>query len=264
MNGTEPSSVGARRATAIAHLDRLIARGRQIEERAAGAPGSSDDTRRWQQECAAAVSELAGGSKAHWLSREFSAALLVRSADGAAVVEADTAAIVRRLLDVLAQARLSLQLSFEGADASAGAAPRRFEFVHRTALRPVLERAFADGRDALERGEFERALVLSSGVIEAIITDALEHALAARRGRGDEAPPADAVASWTFDERIAEAQRLGLIRNGCARLPAVARRCRESIDAGGAPGGGQVVSERDARLTSQVLHVVIRDLDPGR
>jgi len=245
---------------AIGHLDRLIARGRQLDS------GSPADTGRWQQDCASAISGLAGGSKAHWLSREFSAALLVRSSDGAAVVEADSREIVRRLLDVLAQARMSLHLSIDdGAGASSAAvAPRRFEFVHRTALRPVLERAFAEGREALERRDFGRALVLCSGVIEALITDALEHELGVRRGRGDAAASSDAVAGWSFDERIAAAQRLGLIRNSCARLPGIARHCRESSDGDGALAAGVAVAERDARLTSQVLHVVIRDLDPGR
>jgi len=253
------------RATAIAHLDRLIARGRRIaDEMGAGAPPAG--VQGWQQDCAAAIAGLSGGSKAHWLSREFSAALLVRSPDGAAMVEADGAEIVRRLLDVLAQARTSLTLSIDDVNAASGAAaPRRFEFVHRGALRPVLERAFADSRAALDRREFERALVLSSGVLEALVTDAIEHELEVRRGRGDaDLPPGESVAGWSFDERIAAAQRLGLIRNGCARLPASARRCRESSGADGVLAADIVVTERDARVTSQVLHVVIQDLDPGR
>ena len=252
--------------TALAYLDTLIARGRRLDAAIGAASGWSADARGWQQECAAAISELSGGSKAHWLSREFSAALLVRSPDGAAVVEAKAADIVGRLLDVLAQARTSLQLSIAGGGAASDPpAPRRFEFVHRTALRPVLERAFAESRAALERREFERALVLCSGVIEALITDALEHDLAVHRRLGDDnAVSSDEVAAWSFDERVAAAQRLGLIRNGCARLPASARRCRELSDGDGTLAGGVVVSERDARVTSQVLHVVIRDLDPGR
>jgi len=62
----------------------------------------------------------------------------------------------------------------------------------------------------------------------------------------------------SFGERIAAAENANLIRGGCVRLPAVARAYR-SI----APPDG-IVSERDARITRQVLHVVMRDLDPGR
>jgi len=255
---------GTARTTAIGYLDRLIDRGRRIADAMSAAAAPRSDARRWQADCASAIAGLSGGRKAHWLSREFSAALLVRSPDGSAVVEADGVEIVRRLLDVLAQARLSLTLSIDDAGAADQPAPRRFEFVHSRALRPVLERAFAESRAALDRREFERALVLSSGVIEALITDALEHALAVRRNGDGDLPSSDEVARWSFDERVAAAQRLGLVRNGCARLPASARQCRELTDGAGALAAGVVVTERDARVTSQVLHVVIRDLDPGR
>ena len=65
-----------------------------------------------------------------------------------------------------------------------------------------------------------------------------------------------------FDDRLAVAESAGIIRGGCARLPDVARKYR---DLAGADGRLQVsVSDRDAQRTLQVLHVVMRDLDPGR
>ncbi len=54
-------------------------------------------------------------------------------------------------------------------------APRRFEFVHNAELRPVVEQAYIDSRRALEQGEFDLALRTSCGILEAIVTDALEH-----------------------------------------------------------------------------------------
>jgi hypothetical protein len=62
----------------------------------------------------------------------------------------------------------------------------------------------------------------------------------------------------TFESRIAAAEKLGLIRGGCARLPPVARAYREVAESDAA------ISERDAKVARQVLHVVMRDLDPGR
>jgi hypothetical protein len=53
------------------------------------------------------------------------------------------------------------------------------------------------------------------------------------------------------------AEKAGMIRGGCARLPAVARAYRDN-------GAKAEISERDARTTGQVLNVVMRDLDPGR
>jgi hypothetical protein len=65
--------------------------------------------------------------------------------------------------------------------------------------------------------------------------------------------PAEA---WSFDARIAAAERSGLIRGGCSRLPAIARAYRD--------GEPPVVTARDAKVARQVLHVVMRDLNPGR
>ncbi len=244
------------RDTSLGQLDALIRRGRQIKDMR-----SVDATRVWQQDCAAAINQLSGGSKAHWLARAYSGAFLVRSTDGGVVVEADAAEIVDRILNVLAQGAASLsRMDDVEAASSGGAAPprRRFEFVHNAPLRPVLEQTFADSRDALERDEFALALILSCGVIEAVLTDALESASARSRS------PASSGETPDFETRIAAAESVGLIRNGCARLPPVARRYRDLTDAGGELLADAQVSEREARLAGQVLHVVMRDLDPGR
>jgi hypothetical protein len=267
-------SLRHQRDTALRELEALIERGCQIR-----AVGSVDATRAWQRECAAAVNQLSGGSKAHWLSRAYSEAFLVRSADGGVIVEAEASEIVDRILDVLAQgaASLSQMDAVAAASTSAPPRPRRFEFVHNAELRPVLERAFDDSRAAFERGEFALALVLSCSVIETLLTDALDAAAntahdrsggpsgpspvgdrrGAPRGGGPLGPP-------SFEERIAEAEKAGIIRGGCARLPAVARAYRDLTDEAGELRAGVHVTEREARLAGQVLRVVMRDLDPGR
>ncbi len=243
------------RDTSLAQIEALIRRGHQIRNMPA-----ADATRAWQQDCAAAINQLSGGSKAHWLARAYSGAFLVRSARGGVVVEVDAMEIVDRILGVLAQGATSLS-RMDDVAASSGAAPqpRQFEFVHNAELRPVLEQTFADSRDALERGEFGLALILSCGVIEAVLTDALDHA----RPRAHDAPEGR-IAEWSFERRIAAAESAGLIRSGCARLPPVARRYRDLTDADGELRVDAPVSEREARLAGQVLRVVMRDLDPGR
>src|SRR4029077_1986057 len=114
------------RDTSLGQLGALIERGRQIRN-----VRSVDATRAWQQECAAAINQLSGGSKAHWLARAFSGAFLVRAADGGVVVEADSTEIVDRILEVLAQGAASLSRLDDVEAASSGAAPRprRFDFV---------------------------------------------------------------------------------------------------------------------------------------
>jgi hypothetical protein len=259
-------SLRHQRDTALCEIETLIERGCQIR-----AVGSVDATRAWQRDCAAAVNQLSGGSKAHWLSRAYSEAFLVRSANGGVVVEAEAAEIIDRILDVLAQGAASLSRMDDVTAASTVAppTPRRFDFVRDAELRPVLERAFDASRDALERGDFALALVLSCSVIESLLTDALSAAGGPPDERTDgpsRGGPADPPAEGrpSFEQRIARAEKAGLIRGGCARLPAVARAYHNLTDEAGELRTGVQVTEREARLAGQVLRVVMRDLDPGR
>jgi len=255
------------RDTSLGQLEALVRRGHQIQNTQA-----VDAIRAWQQDCAAAIHQLSGGSKAHWLSRAFSSALLVRSAHGGVVVEADQMEIVDRILHVLAQGATSLSCMEDVEAASSGAAPRprKFEFVRNADLRPVLEQAFADGRAALERGEFALALILSCGVIEAVLTDALAHRAGPQMRTGKPAlarrvaQRPDLAEGGSFEARIAAAEAAGLIQRGCARLPPMARKYRDLTDADGELRADAEVSEREARVAGQVLRVVMRDLDPGR
>ena len=258
--------------TYLSHLDGLIRRGRQVHDTLANDPSNPSAiaaTRVWQEDCGVTVNQLSGGSKAHWLARSFSEAFLMRSAAGSAVAGTAPAEIVKRLLDVLEQAVASLS-GMEGGPGVTGVVsatseappPRRFEFVHNPELRPVVERAYTDSRRALEQEDYNLALLTSCGILEAIVTDALEHkGLSALAASG---APAGKIADWSFETRLSVAERAGLIRSGCARLPAAGRTYRDRSDADSESGLKATVSERDARLAQQVLHVVMRDLDPGR
>jgi hypothetical protein len=239
-------------------LTSLIRRGQQLRDALAVevSHGTQAETRIWQRDCAAIVSQLSGGSKAHWLAREFSHAFLVRSTAGGVVEEASISLIVDRILSVLERAAIAVdsQQSTTHVTRSAEAAPqvRRFEFVHDPELRSILEQAYLESRTAFANGDFGRALVTSCSVLEAILTDALEHANAGK------------VRDWSFETRIAAAEQQGLIRGACARLPPTARTYRELANAAGHVRPDVTISEREARLAAQVLQVVMRDLDPGR
>jgi len=256
-------SLQAQIKTYLSHLDGLIRRGCQLRDMLAADPFDSSTmaaTRAWQEDCGVTVNQLSGGSKAHWLARSFSEAFLVRSGVGSAVEGASPAEIVKRLLGVLEQAVASLSGIVTSVPAQAPT-PRRFDFVHDPELRSVLEQAYTEARHALDQEDFGLAMVTSCGILEAIVTDALEH-----KGPGalaDAGVPAGKIADWSFETRLAVAERVELIRGGCARLPAVARTYRDPANAGES-GPKATISESDARLAGQVLRVVMRDLDPGR
>ena len=261
-------SLRAQIDTYLAHLDGLIRRGRQVRDTLATDPSDASAiaaTRHWQEDCGTTINQLSGGSTAHWLARSFSGAFLMRSAAGQAVEGATPAEIVERLIGVLDQAVATLSQMDNGSIASASSeapVPHRFDFVHNPELRPVLERAYTDSRRALEQADYNLALLTSCGILEAIVTDALEHkGLSALIASG---APAEKIADWSFETRLTVAERAGLIRGGCARLPAVARTYRDPTEANGENVLKATASERDARLAGQVLHVIMRDLDPGR
>ena len=256
-------SLRAQIDTYLSRLNDLMGRGRQLGDALARDPSNGSliaETRAWQEQCGITINQLSGGSKAHWLARKFSEAFLLRSKRGEALEGALPEEIIARLLLVLEQAVVSLSRKDEppALSRSAEAAPRRFDFVHNVDLRPIVEQAYTDSRRVFEEGNYELAMRTSCGILEAIVTDALE-----QRGPNELArsgAPAGKIADWAFETRLAVAEKVGLIRGGCARLPAVARKYRDNRES----GPETPVSERDARLTGQVLNVVMRDLNPGR
>src|ERR1700691_1752115 len=163
--------------TYLTHLDGLMQRGLQLRD--ALTTDASDQsaiasTRAWQEDCGVTMNQLSGGSKAHWLARSFSAAFLMRSADGSAAQGAAPAEIVQQLLGVLGMAVASLSQSNDGAITSASSqqpAPHKFDFVNDPEIRPVLEQAYADSRNALEKADYDLSMTTSCGILEAIVTD---------------------------------------------------------------------------------------------
>jgi hypothetical protein len=242
-------------------LDALIRRGRELRAQLLNDPASISAiaaTRVWHEHCGVLINQLSGGSKAHWLARSFSEAFLMRSASGHAVEAVAPEQIVQRLLEVLERAVSSLSRTDDRPvlATSAEPPPRRFDFVNNADLRPVIEEAYTESKRTLERGDYDLALRTSCGILEAIITDALEHK--GLRALAAVGAPAGPMADWTFDTRIEIAEKTGLIRGGCARLPALARAYRDESP------NQETITERDAQRAAQVLHVIMRDLNPGR
>jgi hypothetical protein len=251
--------------TYVSRLAVLIRHGRELGDALKQDPADASaltSLRIWQQDCGLTVNELSGSSKAHWLARAFSEAFLLRSAAGNAAEGAMPAEIVQRLLDVLDQAVASLSMENTASILSASREappPRVFQFVHNAELRSVVEQALIDSRRAYEQERYHAALCTTCGILEAIVTDALEHAGLSALSR-QSAPPPGQISEWSFETRLAVAEKNRLIRSGWARLPEVAWTYRDN----GERGPNTAVSERDARVAAQVLKVMMRDLDPGR
>ena len=241
-------SVQAQIETQLSHLDGLIQRGRQILDRlanGASSPVVMAETRAWQEHCGATINQLSGGSKAHWLARSFSNAFLMRIADGRAAEGIAPEEIVKRLLDVLGQAVISLS----GMSEAFSLAELRRHYRARQRIRLCVagsslfiglscgllwSRLMPIADELSSNMNTTWRLRTSCGVLEAIVTDALEH-------KGVQAlaiagAPAGKIGDWPFETRLAVAEKAGLIRGGCARLPAIARTYREHSQADGQSG----------------------------
>jgi len=257
--GTNGESLIREVKNSLGQLEVLMRRGRELRDllaRDSTNAAAVSATRIWQEQCAIAINQLSGGSKAHWLARAFSEAFLMRSVSGQALEKTSLEEIVERLLGVLQQAVASL-LNTDNppmVTTTMEPTPRRFEFVHNAELRPVLEQAYGESRRALEQGEFETALKTSCGILEAIVTDALEQK--GLNELADFSAPAGKIADWPFETRLVVAENAGLIRSGWVRLPEAARKYREET--------ATPITEQDARRAGQVLNVIMRDLNPGR
>ena len=126
----------------------------------------------------------------------------------------------------------------------------------------MVEQAYLEGRRALDQEDYELAMFTSCGILDSIVTDALEHkGLTALAVSG---VPAGKIADWSFETRLAVAEKSRRHSRRWTRLPALARTYRDLTDDEGESGSKAAISERDARTAGQVLHVVMRDLDPGR
>jgi hypothetical protein len=243
----------------LTQLGALIHRGNELRDalaknRSSGAAIAS--TRIWQDHCGVTINQLSGGSKAHWLARAFSDAFLMRGGAGQALEKAPPDKIVERLLGVLEQAVASLSQPENPPTLTTTTepVPRRFDFVHDGELRPVLEQAYTESRRALQQGEYEETLRTACGILEAIVTDALQRKPAS--GLSAAGAPEGKINDWSFETRLFVAEKAGLIRGGWVRLPEVARKYREPEEF--------PVGEQDARRALQVLNVILRDLNPGR
>ena len=258
-NGKTNGAAQAQIEAFLVQLRALMQRGGELRELLARDSSNAPTiaaVRAWQEHCGATIHQLSGGSKQHWLARAFSEAFLMRSVSGQALDKVAPETIVERLLKVLEQAVASLSQADNPplATTTMEPTPRRFEFVHNAELRPVLEQAYGESRRALEQGNFEGAMKTSCGILEAIVTDALEQK--GLKALVEFGAPADKISDWEFETRLAVAEKAGLIRGGWVRLTGAARKYRQ--------GEPLSLTEQDAKRALQVLNVIMRDLNPGR
>jgi len=138
-----------------------------------------------------------------------------------------------------------------------------FSFMSNVKLREIVERDYAELLLAKNASASKTRLILSGGLVEALLLDALERnndrALGAKTAEKDRGK-IKALNDWNLSSLINVAAELSLISDGSARLSDVIRDFRNLVHAGKERRGDYVIGEHEAQAAEAGLSAVVRDL----
>jgi len=139
-----------------------------------------------------------------------------------------------------------------------------FSFVSNKKLRESIDRDFAELQLAKKASASKTRLILSGGLVEALLLDALERnkdkALKATAAEKDSKGKLKSLDDWTLSTLINVAAELSLISDGSAKLSGVIRDFRNLVHAGKERRGDYVIGSHEAEAAEAGLSAVIRDL----
>lgn len=163
------------------------------------------------------------------------------------------------LRSVVGSALARVSTALEETTVSPIAPGREFLFVEDARLRAIIERDYLEISRASVTSCWKAAIVLSGGLIEAVLLDLLQkHAEPARRASA--APRESDLSKWTLEQLIDVSVELHLVSSGAAKLSHPIRSYRNLIHPGNELRSKLVFGEEEARIAVEVLHIVHRDL----
>ncbi|MDI4663488.1 hypothetical protein K9U40_03930 [Xanthobacter autotrophicus] len=162
---------------------------------------------------------------------------------------------VRRWLDV---ALATLSAALEPRDERS--VPREvlaldFSFLSDAALRRILERDSAELARSFSAGNWKSVVVLSGGIMEAMLIDATGRAMAQAAEAGGKPQKPKNLYGW-----IEAAFELKLVSEGVKKISHTLREYRNLVHAQAELKAGLSVDEEEARLAAAILAIVKRDL----
>ncbi len=128
-------------------------------------------------------------------------------------------------------------------------------------LREIAERDWEECSKALNAGCWKSVLVLSGGIVEAILLSKLSHRRsAARKTRAAKGGDSD-LDSWTLGKMIAAAKELKLLGPEIEMLPAPMKDYRNLAHPGYEVRHKLSISEKSARASFHVLSLILEELE---
>lgn len=141
--------------------------------------------------------------------------------------------------------------------------PSEFWFVTNDQMRPLLESDWVEVRSAYGSQAWKAAVLLSGGIIEGLLLDALlprETEAKEAIGRIREKKKVRRIETWDLIDLVDVARELGLLRGATSHLGHAIREFRNLIHPGKSLLTGKQVTRREAELAINSVEVVLQDL----
>lgn len=153
-----------------------------------------------------------------------------------------------------------LKVVIDTSDSSPIIQPREFPFIKDPGLRKIVERDFIELLKTSVSGCWKSVILLSGGIIEAILTDLLlQHA---DRAKASKSAPKDQkdIRAWGFVYLIKVSEELGLINPGVEKLSHSVRQYRDLVHPSVELRDKLTVAPEEAKIAMEVLLMLHRDL----
>jgi hypothetical protein len=152
-----------------------------------------------------------------------------------------------------------LQIAIEDTTDTPVTEHKDFSFVRDPAIRRILERDFTEAQRAYIAECWKSVLVVSGGMIEAILTDLLLQN-AALATASPSAPKQSDISRWDLADLIKVAVTMKLVTPGVEKLSHSIREYRNLIHPGNEVRNQLHFDAEEARIALEVLSIVHRDL----
>jgi hypothetical protein len=136
---------------------------------------------------------------------------------------------------------------------------RQFNFINDSNLRSVVERDYYELQRAFLSNCWKSVIILSGGLIEAILTDLLlTNKSAATSAKS--APNKPDITQWDLSDLINVSVELKLVSSGMQKLSHPLREYRNLVHPGNEIRKNLTFDAEEAKIAIEVLHILHRDL----
>jgi hypothetical protein len=136
---------------------------------------------------------------------------------------------------------------------------REFPFIKNTDLKKIVERDYQEIQRAYISNCWKSVIILSGGIIEAILTDLLVNNIV-KTLAAKSAPKEKDVNKWEFSKLIDVSVELKYVSDGMQKLSHPIREYRNLVHPSNEIRNKLIFSAEEAKIAVEILHILHRDL----